>query len=155
MDPKIAFWGAALLNMAAIVAFALRGVRAIRRGEIALHRRSMLTAGAGVAAFLAAYVLKVMFLGSEDLGAWSPAHRLNLWVHESFVVAMLLAGGTAFVLARRFGASRRVTGNPDDPPPAPGALQRHRLAGRLAVAASVLGFATACGIFAGMLARAG
>lgn len=154
MDAKIAFWAAALLNMGAVVFFALRGVRAIRDNDISRHRRSMLTAGALVGAFLVAYVVKVATLGSEDLGTWSQAHRVNLWVHESFVVGMLLAGLGAAVVARRFASSRRVTGDPEDPAADAADLRRHRLAGRIAIGASVLGFVTACGILVGMLARA-
>ncbi len=155
MDAKLAFWTLALLNMAGVVAFAVRGVRAIRRNEVAVHHRSMLMAGGLIVLFLVSYLVKVATLGGENLALWSAAHRYNLYIHESFVVTMLLAGLTGLVLARRFTASRRVTGNPDDPPADPVAVRRHRLAGKLAVIASVMGFLTACGILAGMISRAG
>jgi uncharacterized membrane protein YozB (DUF420 family) len=155
MDAKLVFWTLALLNMAAVVAFAFRGVRAIRRDEVAVHKRSMLTCGGLIVLFLASYVVKVAALGGEDLGRWSDAHRYNLWTHETFVVAMLLAGGTAWLFARRFEGSRRVTGDPSDPVADPARLGRHRMAGKIAVGASVMGFLTACGILAGMISRAG
>ena len=154
MDPKLWFWTLALLNMSAVVGFAIRGVRAVRRNEVARHRRSMLTAGSLIVLFLVSYLVKVAVLGGEEIDAWSAGHRYNLFIHEAFVATLLIAGTTAFVLARRFQASRRVTGNAEDPPADPASLGRHRLAGRIATAASVLGFLTACGILAGMLSRA-
>ena len=154
MDAKLVFWTLALLNMGAVVGFAFRGVRALRANDIARHRQSMLSSGGLIGLFLVSYLVKVWTLGSEDLAAWTAAHRYNLWIHESFVVAMLVAGGTAWFLARRFEGSRRVTGNPADPAPDPAALRRHRLAGRIGIAAAVMGFLTACGILAGMISRA-
>ena len=155
MEPKLWFWTLALVNMAAVVALARRGVRAIRAGEIAKHRRSMTAAGWLVVAFLGSYLVKRFALGPEDLAVWSQAARVNLWVHESFVVTMLLAGGTALVLGRRIARTRRVTGRDADPAPAPAQLRRHRRFGWTAVLASGLGFATACGILAGMFSRIG
>src|SRR5512145_191883 len=96
--------------MAAVLALATRGVRAVRAGEIAKHRRSMTAAGWLVVAFLASYVVKRFALGPEDLELWSHAARVNLWVHESFVAAMLIAGAGALVLGRRIARTRRVTG---------------------------------------------
>lgn len=155
MDPKLWFWTLALLNMAAVVALATRGVRAIRRNDVAAHRRSMIGAGCLVVLFLVSYLAKRVGLGGEDLDVWSRAARINLWVHESFVVTMLLAGGTALVLGRRLARTRRVTGRAEDAAPSAAQLRRHRRFGWTAVTAAVLGFATACGILAGMFGRAG
>jgi uncharacterized membrane protein YozB (DUF420 family) len=141
--------------MAAVVALAVRGIRAVRAGDVPKHRRSMTLAGLLVVAFLVSYVAKVLVLGGENLSLWSFAARLNLWVHESFVVTMLLAGVTALVLGRRLARTRRVTGRAEDPAPGPDAIRRHRRFGWLAVACSGLGFATACGILAGMFGRTG
>lgn len=154
MDPKLWFWTLALLNMAAVVALATRGVRAIRAGEIAKHRRSMTAAGWLVAAFLASYVVKRVALGTEDLALWSDAARINLWVHEGFVAWLLVGGGASLVLGRRLARTRRVTGRAEDPAPSAAQLRRHRRFGWSAVGASALGFATACGILAGMFGRA-
>jgi uncharacterized membrane protein YozB (DUF420 family) len=155
VDPKLWFWTFALANMAAVVALATRGVRAIRAGEIAKHRRSMTAAGWLVVAFLAAYLVKRFAFGPEDIALWAPAARINLWVHEAFVAAMLIAGATALGFGRRIARTRRVTGRDADPV-APGAeLRRHRRFGWSAVVAAGLGFVTACGILAGMFARAG
>jgi uncharacterized membrane protein YozB (DUF420 family) len=153
VEPKLWFWTLALVNMAAVVALATRGVRAIRAGEIAKHRRSMSAAGWLVVAFLGSYLLKRFALGPEDLALWSQTARINLWVHESFVAAMLLAGAAALVLGRRIARTRRVTGRDADPAPSPDQLRRHRRLGWSAVLASALGFVTACGILAGMFAR--
>jgi uncharacterized membrane protein YozB (DUF420 family) len=154
VDPKLWFWTLALLNMAAVVALATRGVRAIRAGEIAKHRRSMTAAGWLVVAFLGSYVVKRVALGPEDLALWSDAARINLWVHESFVAWLLVGGGAALVLGRRLARTRRVTGRAEDPAPSAAQLRRHRRFGWSAVVASALGFATACGILAGMFGRA-
>jgi uncharacterized membrane protein YozB (DUF420 family) len=154
VDPKLVYWSLALLNMAAIVALAGNGVLAIRRGEVQRHRRSMTAAAWLVALFLASYVVKSFALGSEALARWSPAARLNLWVHESFVTAMLLFGAAALVLGRRLARTRRVTGRDADPAPGPARLRRHRRLGWVAVGCAAFGLLTACGILAGMFARA-
>jgi uncharacterized membrane protein YozB (DUF420 family) len=153
MEPKLLYWSLALANMALVVAFAARGVRAVRAGDIATHRRSMTIAGVLVVGFLVSYVAKVGVLGSEDLSIWSFAAKLNLWVHEAFVVTMLLAGSAALVVGRRLARTRRVTGRAEDPAPGADTVRRHRRLGWLAVACSGLGLVTACGILAGMFAR--
>jgi uncharacterized membrane protein YozB (DUF420 family) len=154
MDPKLLYWSFALANMAAVVALAARGVRAVRAGDVAGHRRSMTLAGALVAVFLGSYVVKRLVLGPENLAVWSQAARVNLWVHESFVVAMLGAGAVALTLGRRLARTRRVTGRAEDPAASAGAMRRHRRLGWVAVACSGLGLVTACGILAGMFERA-
>jgi uncharacterized membrane protein YozB (DUF420 family) len=154
MDAKLWFWSWALLNMALVVAFGARGLRAIRANRVAEHRRSMLTACALVGVFLLAYLAKRALIGGEDRAAWSPAARLTLYVHESFIAGMLIAGGSALALGRRLARTRRVTGAASDPLAPEAALRRHRLAGRIALGCVALGFATACGILGGMLARA-
>jgi hypothetical protein len=113
----------------------------------------MLLAGGLIVAFLGSYVVKRGLLGGEDLEVWSTAARINLWVHESFVAVMLLAGGAALVLGRRLARTRRVTGRAEDPWPSPAALRRHRRFGWTAVVASLFGLVTACGILAGMFTR--
>lgn len=155
MDPGIVFWSAALANLSVIVALTVRGVRQIRRNETAAHRRSMLTACALVALFLASYVVKRLVIGAEDLSVWSVGHRVNLYVHESLVATMLIAGTVAFLRGRRLARTRRVTHNDADPRADPAQLRRHRGAGWIAVVSSWLAFATACGILAGMLVRSG
>ena len=154
MDPKLLYWSLALANMGAVLALAVAGVRAIRRDEVALHRRRMTLAAWLVLAFLLSYLGKRFWLGSEDLAVWSAAARLNLWVHESLVAGMLLAGGAALALGRRLARTRRVTGRPEDPAASAAALGRHHRFGWLAVACAALGFATACGILLGMFGRA-
>lgn len=153
MTPKLLFWCWALFNMALIVGFAVRGMRAIRANRVDAHRRAMTWAGGFVLTFLVAYLVKVALLGGEDVGAWSPAARANLYVHEGFVASMLVGGGFAFALGRKLAATRRVTGNAADPLPDRAVVARHGLAGRVAVICALLGFATACGILGGMLTR--
>jgi len=155
LDAKLWFWTLALVNMAAVVALATRGVRAIRRNDVAVHRRSMTVAAALVALFLGSYVAKRSVLGSEDLAVWSVAARINLYVHESFVFTLLIAGATALVLGRRLARTRRVSGRAEDPAPTAAQLRRHRRFGWVAVTTSALGLLTAYGILAGMFERAG
>ena len=153
MDPKLLYWSLALANMAALVGFAAAGIRAVRRGEIARHRRCMTIAAWLVGAFLVSYLVKRVAAGPEELAVWSLAARVNLYVHESFVATMLVAGGTALTLGRRLARTRRVTGREGDPLPSAAQLQRHRRFGWVAVIASAFGLLTAYGILAGMFER--
>ncbi len=153
MDPKLLFWAAALVNLAVLCGFGLFGVRYARRGEIARHRRNMKIASLLILAFLASYVLKVAFLGREDQSVWSLVDVWVLRIHELFVVGMLVAGGIAWMQARRLLGTKIVTREPTDPAPDPKVARTHRLAGRTAVVCAVLGFVMAIGVFAGMAAR--
>ena len=92
MDPKVLFWTGALVNMALIVTLALFGVRARRRGDIAQHRRLMLSGAGLVGFFLTSYVFKLTFLGREDMSLWSPYAVWVLRFHETCVLVMLVAG---------------------------------------------------------------
>jgi len=153
MHPALLFWTAALVNLGVICATAILGVRCVRRGEIARHRRAMLVASLLVVPFLLSYLLKVAFLGREDMSVWS---RFDVWVlrfHELFVVTMLVAGGFAWRQSRALEGTRLVTRNPSDPDADPRALRIHRRAGWIAVLASIVGFALAIGVLAGMYQR--
>jgi uncharacterized membrane protein YozB (DUF420 family) len=155
MEPKLAFWTAALCLMAGVVAVAGVGVSRRRRGDVSGHRRAMLGAGALVGLFVVAYVGKVLLLGREATSQWSPADRIVLWVHESCVAVMLGAGALAFARARRLARTRNATRDPADPV-APAPLARgHRGAGWVALAAAAAGWATALLVLAGMYRRAG
>jgi len=151
---RLIFWSLALLNMGAVAALAFSGLRAIRAGRVAAHRRAMRLAAWLVAGFLLAYLAKRVWIGAEDLSGWSRAALLNLWIHEALVGTMLLCGGAALFFARRMADTRRVTGNAQDAEAPSALLRRHRIAGRIACGAALLGLLTACGILAGMIARA-
>lgn len=155
MDPKILFWAAALLNLGVLCGFGLLGVRYARRGEIARHRQNMKIASLLILGFLAAYVLKVVFLGREDQSVWSSLDVWVLRIHELFVVFMLVGGGIAWRQGRKLERTRVVTRDPADPVPDPKVLQTHRRAGWTAVLGGVLAFFMAIGVLAGMIARAG
>ena len=153
MAENFIFWCFALLNMGVLFAFVVAGVRQIRRGEAAAHKRSMMTAASLVGLFLVSYVAKAMFLGKEDVSVWSSFHETNLYVHEFFVMSMLLAGGFAIWRASKMAGMRNVTRNRADPI-APEALVRlHTRAGWTVVVSAALGLATAAIILAGMVAR--
>lgn len=155
MDPKILFWAAALLNLGVLCGFGLLGVRYARRGEIARHRQNMKIASLLILGFLAAYVLKVVFLGREDQSVWSSLDVWVLRIHELFVVFMLVGGSIAWRQGRKLEGTRVVTRDPADPVPDPKVLQTHRRAGWTAVLGGVLAFFMAIGVLAGMIARAG
>lgn len=153
MELKQLFWVWALANMGLVVFCAVRGARAIQANDVEAHRRGMVWAARWVGVFLLAYVAKKSLLGGEDRSTWSTLASANLYVHETFVALMLVAGIAAFVLGGRLAKTRRVTKQPADPLAPPALTSRHRLAGRAAVFGAVFGFLTACGILAGMLGR--
>jgi putative membrane protein len=155
MDPKVLFWTGALVNMALIVTLALFGVRARRRGDIAQHRRLMLSGAGLVGFFLVSYVFKLVFLGREDMSLWSPYAVWVLRFHETCVLVMLVAG---FLAARRglaLAGTRNVTQNPADPAASPERARGHRGAGKLAMGAAVLGLLSAAVVLFDMYQRAG
>ena len=155
MDAKIVFWTLAFLDIGFVFGFAIAGVRQIRRGEVARHRRSMITAVLLVVVFLASYLLKVAFLGQEDVDLWSARSRLVLYVHETGIALMLVAGAVAGSQAWRMRGTRVVTRELSDPPAALSARRWHRRAGWAAVAGASLATAMAVGVLAGMYGRAG
>ena len=155
MDPKTLFWTGALVLMAVVVGVAITGVLRRRRGDLAGHRRAMLSACALVGLFLLAYLLKVVVLGHERVAEWSPRDRLVLRIHELFIAVMLSGGAIAGSRARRLRRTRNATLDPQDPP-APHTVARwHRRAGWAAVLAAVGGWLTALLLLVGMLERAG
>ncbi len=155
LDPTLVYWSWALANFAGVVACAGFGVRGIRRRDVRTHRRCMLAAAGLVGLFLASYVLKVIFLGREDLGLWSAPALAVLRFHETCIFVMLVAGATAGTRAWRF---RRSLPAGSLPPPSEATRRgrlAHRRAGRTAVVASLLALATAALTLASMYARAG
>jgi uncharacterized membrane protein YozB (DUF420 family) len=150
-DPKVLYWTAALANMLAAVTLAGLGVRRIRAGDIARHRRLMTTAGLLIALFLVSYLVKVGSLGREHLELWEPRFVHVLRFHELCVATMVLAGALALYLARsrRFAELRARS----DPAARTRAMRIHRAAGWTAVVSSALGVVTAAYVLYGMYAR--
>lgn len=147
MDPKVAYWTGAWLNMLAIVGLAALGVRNARRGNYAQHRRCMLGAASLVGLFLASYVVKLIVLGREQLELWPRVDVYVLRFHELCVATLVLGGGYALGLALRRGM-----------PVAAGDLRErthlwHRRAGRAAVTGMALGLLSASWVLWGMYAR--
>jgi uncharacterized membrane protein YozB (DUF420 family) len=155
MDPKVLFWTGALALMAAIVGVSAVGILRRRRGDLAGHRRSMLSASLLVALFLVAYGLKVLILGHEHIAEWSARDRLVLRIHECFIAIMLSAGLVAGVRARRLRRTRNATLDPADPPAPHPVTRWHRRAGWAAVLAAAGGWFTALLLLLGMYQRAG
>ena len=154
MEAKLLYWAGAFVNLALIVTLALRGLRQVRRGDVAAHRRSMLAGALLVGAFLVSYVLKLIWLGREDLSLWSRFHVYNLRFHETCILLMLLAGGLALTRARAMRGRRQRTRDPADSLAPASTVRWHRNAGRTAVLASIVALLTAAAILAGMIGRA-
>ncbi len=155
LDSNLAYWTCALANLGLVAVCACAGVYQVRRGNVRLHRRLMLGSASLVGLFLSSYVVKVLLLGREHLESWSFAAVTVLRVHEVGVALMLVAGGAAGYQAWRF---RRTLGTGPLAPPSPANAARrrlHRRAGRVAVGGSLLAFALAIAVLAGMYARAG
>ena len=155
MDAKLIFWTGAWLNMLAIVLLTVSGVRRIRRGAVAEHRRRMLVAAWLVLAFLGSYGLKLAFLGREALETWAPAYVAVLRVHELCIAVMVLAGSTAIYLAWQLGLARARDGSQGAyaPDQVPARRALHRRAGRTAIYAAFLGLVTAGVVLLGMYGR--
>jgi hypothetical protein len=105
-----------------------------------------------VGLFLVSYAVKLPMLGREDRSLWSTSELWTLYLHELCIVAMLGAGVVAALRMRRFGEIR------DGPNPAPeadeGDRRVHRIAGRIAVIASLFALLTAGAVLTGMYSRA-
>jgi uncharacterized membrane protein YozB (DUF420 family) len=153
VDAKVLYWTGALVNLGVIVVLLMRGIRQIRRGEVASHRRSMLTSAWLVVAFLVSYVFKLALLGREDLTVWSPVYVLTLRFHESCVLAMIVAGAFAISRARKLAGTRNVTRDPVDPPAPASTVIWHHRAGWVAVLGAVMGLLSAAVVLAGMYSR--
>ena len=153
LDPRLAYWTGALLNMLVLFACALAGIRAVRQRDARRHRRWMWLAASLVVLFLVSYVLKLAWLGREDLASWQPPFVWVLRLHELCVLSMLLGGARALWLAGRL----RLVGRFDpgfDPGPLGRRIRAHRRAGWLAVGAAGAGVFTAAFVLWGMYARA-
>ncbi len=155
MNPSLAFWTAALVNLLAIAVLTAIGIRSIRRGQLSKHRRCMKTAAALVSGFLGAYPLKLLWLGREPLSEWSGHAILVLRIHEVCVFTLSVAGLTALVLSRKMQRNRnRLTHLPDAPLASSRVLQSHRIAGWTAAIGTGLAFLTAAIVLLGMYERA-
>lgn len=154
MDSKLIYWTAAFANMLAILALAFVGVRAVRRGEVLLHRRCMLLASGLVLGFIVSYLFKVALLGREELERWGVVSVIVLRVHELCVFTMLLAGAAAGSRAFAMRRDPIVRGTPTTLPRNSGLRMWHRRAGWTAVTAALLGVVTAALVLAGMYRRA-
>ena len=156
MDPKLFFWTLALADLGVVCAVALFGIRYARSGEIARHKRAMKIASLLVLAFLGAYVLKLQFLGREDMSLWSTFDVWVLRIHELCVFAMLVGGVIALILSRKMHRSRsELTRLPDTPLASSRTLRNHRRAGWSAAIAAGFAFLTAAIVLVGMYERAG
>jgi len=154
MDAKILFWTGALVNFGLVCGFALVGVKRIRARDVRGHRRMMLTSSALVLGFFPAYALKVALLGPENLNAWDTFSRWSLYIHETWIMVMLLCGAYAGYRAYGFRNSLPRTGPLEDRLSPIAARRHHRIAGWIAVVGSLCAFATASLVLYGMYVRA-
>lgn len=155
MDPHLAFWTAALVDLLAVVTLIAFGVRSIRRGQLSRHRRCMRAAAVLVACFLAGYLVKLHQLGRERLSEWSEPAVAILRIHELCVFAMIVGGAGALALSRKMrGERNRLAQLPDAPLASSRVLAGHRRAGWTVAIAAGLGFLTAAIVLEGMYERA-
>ena len=82
--------------------------------------------------FVGAYVAKVLTLGKESIWEWTTAARTILWTHETLIAVMLVSGAAARWMARRLPGDKGED-----------LRRRHRLSGRTAIVAGVLGLLSA------------
>jgi uncharacterized membrane protein YozB (DUF420 family) len=146
LDPKVAYWTGAWINMLGIVGLTFAGVRHARRADYELHRRRMLQAVGLVILFLVSYPVKLALLGRESLELWHAGYVFVLRFHELCVAAMILGGGYGLAIALRRGM-------PMTTPDHARTHRRHRLAGRSAIVGAVAGVLTAGAVLFGMYAR--
>lgn len=147
MHANLAFWTYAWILTSLAVGCGFAGWREIRHGRVLRHRRLMHTAAALIGLFLVSYLLKLVFLGREDLASWDPRSVWVLRLHETFIAVMLVAGILARWRARRFDLSR---GRAQEP-----ALARlHRASGRIALVSALMALVSAGIVLVGMYARA-
>jgi uncharacterized membrane protein YozB (DUF420 family) len=155
MNPSLAFWTAALINLLAIVALVAIGIRNIRRGNLSQHRRCMKSAAALVTCFIGIYPIKVLWLGRERLPDWSGQAVAVLRIHELCVFAMLVGGVIALMLSRKMHRGRsQLSHLPGTPLASSRTLRRHRKAGWTAAIGAGLALLTAAIVLAGMYERA-
>lgn len=155
MDPRLVYWTFALIDLAAVVGFAVAGVAALRRGDVPRHHRRMLMAASLVGLFLLSYLVKLGLIGREDLASWDAGSIWMLRIHELCVFTMLAAGAIAGTRALSLRRTRNATRDPRDPPATPGLVRWHRGAGKTAVCAAALALGFAGLVLAGMYRRAG
>ena len=153
MDLKVIYWTIAWLNLLILSLFALSGVQQVRKGQVARHRRSMLTAAWLVVAFVVSYVFKLIFLGREDLSQWSDAAVWTLRIHELFIAIMLVSGIMALIRGSRLAKTTLLSERPDAEAPDPEDRKKHRRVGRVAVLAMLFALLTAGLVLIGMYAR--
>jgi hypothetical protein len=154
MDGRLLYWTAAFANMLLVLGLASAGVRAVRRGQVLVHRRFMLLASGLVVGFLVSYLLKVAFLGREELERWGATSVIVLRIHELCVFTMLAGGATAGSRAFAMRRDPIVRGTPTRLPRNSGLRMWHRRAGWTAVTGALLGVVTAALVLAGMYGRA-
>lgn len=150
MDPRPVFWSVALLDLSAVLLLALLGLRRIRAGDWRGHRNRMLAAAALIAVFLVAYVLKVEWIGHEDVASWSDFRIAILRIHEFGIAAMLGGGLYAGYRAWRFRSGLPAAAVLPQVDPGAAARVGHRWAGRIALAGTGLAWATALVLLTGM-----
>jgi uncharacterized membrane protein YozB (DUF420 family) len=154
LDGKLIFWTVALANLAVVTTLVGIAVRSVRAGDVARHRRCMIVSGCLVGGFVAAYALKLCFLGRELLESWSGSAIWMLRIHELCVLVMLIGGGTAGWRAYQMRSSRNVT-HESSAARAPTVVATwHRRAGWSAVIGAGLALLTASMVLVGMYQRA-
>ena len=157
LDPRLAYWTAAWLNMALVVVLALAGLRQASRKNFETHRRLMLAAAWLIVGFVASYAVKLYALGREALETWDTSYVQVLRVHELCVAILVGAGAVALWKALQLGLPPGGAQGESSARPAPETLfrgiQLHRRAGFLAIGSASFGLLTAAYVLYGMWTR--
>jgi uncharacterized membrane protein YozB (DUF420 family) len=157
LDPRLAYWTAAWLNMALIVALGFAGLRQASRQNYGAHRRLMLSASWLVVGFVASYAVKLFALGREALETWESSYVHVLRVHELCVAILVVGGALALWKALQLGLPVRSARDEASARTAPETLFRgirlHRRAGFVAIGSASFGLLTAAYVLYGMWTR--
>ena len=146
MNYNLAFWLYAYVLMMVVVYVAFKGVGHIKRGEQEAHMKKMVFACNILIFFVVSYVVKILVLGREDKVGWQTMDLVVLYVHETCIFIMLLAGTYARIQAARF-KDRPVSEIPA------AARKKHARSGKVAITAATLALFTASFVLYGMWRR--
>lgn len=147
MNANLLYWLFAYVLTLSAFLIGLKGVGYIRRGDWQGHQKRMVAACNLILFFVASYVVKVLVLGREDKSDWGTYYLVVLYIHESFILLMLITGVAARLKARKMGLKQ------------PGGLDKsigksHGRMGKLCLLFCGCGILTATIVVFGMLQRA-
>ncbi len=151
MTPRLIFWLYAMVLTCGIIGCAFVGISHARNGRYQLHRLWMNASSWIIVGFVGSYILKVIFLGKEDLQTWDSFYVVTLRIHEFFIAVMLGCGGFARYLAHQF---RHTLDETQLSTHWRKKRDTHKKLGKLSIYGACAALITACALIVGMLQRA-